>query len=323
MDMKRYFLSLCGALALVAPAMAQNSTPDDPALRGLFVEGERWQVVADNLQFCDGPCADDQGNLYFTEMRSTPPVIWRVTPKGEKTKVVEGTVASAAKFGPDGRLYACVGKEKLLVAFELPSGKKTTLATDVQPNDLVVSHRGHIYFTETGKKQVTFLDPRTGEKKAADVGINAPNGIALSPDQLTLAVSDSRGTNVWTFRIEKDGSLAAKTAAMIMRTPVDTNASTATLTVYKTASGGDGMTADTQGRYYVSSALGVQIFAANGALLGILPNPGTKNMTSAGFAGPNLEYLYVTCGDTVFRRKTTAHGFLYYRPPQAAMGAAK
>ena len=307
---------------VLASALAQNP-PTDPALRPLLAEGEGWQVVADNLQFCDGPNADAHGNFYFSEMRSTPPVIWCVSPQGQKTKLIEGTIASASKFGPDGRLYACASKEKLLVVFELPGGKRTVLATEVQPNDLVVSHRGHIYFTETGKKQVTFLDPHSGEKKGADVGITAPNGIALSPDQQTLAVSDSKGTNVWTFRIEKNGSLSAKTAPMVMRTPIDTNATPTAATVYKTASGGDGMTADTQGRYYVSSWLGVQVFAPSGEFLGILANPGTKNMTSAGFAGPNLEYLYVTCGYTVFRRKMSARGFLYYQAPLASVTEKK
>src|SRR5439155_13016190 len=120
-----------------------------------------WKLVADNIQFADGPCADDHGNFYFAEMRSTPPVVWKISASGEKSKFIEGTSCSGLKFGPDGRLYACVGKDKQLVAFELPGGK-TVIAEDVQPNDLVVTHRGHIYFTETGKHQVTFVNAKTG-----------------------------------------------------------------------------------------------------------------------------------------------------------------
>ena len=59
----------------------------------------------------------------------------------------------------------------------------TTLAKDVRPNDLVVTHKGHIYFTETPKQQVTFINPSNSEVKAADNGITAPNGICLSPDR--------------------------------------------------------------------------------------------------------------------------------------------
>ena len=42
------------------------------------------------------------------------------------------------------------------------------LASDVQPNDLAVAANGFVYFTETGKKQVTLLDLKTRQVKAVD-----------------------------------------------------------------------------------------------------------------------------------------------------------
>jgi sugar lactone lactonase YvrE len=337
---------LLGCLSL---AFAATRLPaQDMALSQLLIEGEDWKVLADGLGFADGPCADDKGNFYFCDMRSTPPVIWKVAGDGTKTRLIEGTSASGLKIGPDGRLYACVGKDKQLVVFDLPGGKKTVLAEDVQPNDLVVSHKGHIYFTETGKRQVTFVNAKTGEKKAAYAApvpapaatdgkkkaappaynpaiINAPNGIALSPDGGTLAVSDVRGMHTWTFHIEADGSLTGGAPYMPMRTQVDTEAKSADgrTPVYKTASGGDGMTTDTQGRYFVSSYLGVQVFDPTGRLSGVVPNPSTKQMTSVGFSGPNREYLTVTCGDTIFQRKVLAQGALYFLPPAASAAAPK
>lgn len=289
----------------------------DLTLHRLLIEGEPWQLVADGIAFADAPCADDQGNFYFCDMRSQPPVVWKVAPSGDKTKLIEGTPCSGLKFGPDGRLYGCVGKDKQLVAFELPSGKKTVIAENVQPNDLAVTHTGLVFFTETGKKQVSFVNVKTGEVKAADVGITAPNGITLSPDQGILAVSDYRGENVWRFSIHPDGTLSAKEHYMTMRLPID----------YKgefkfnesppknSASGGDGMTSDTIGRFYVATALGVQVFDPTGRLCGVLTKPSEKGMTSVGLAGPNREYLHATCGDKVFRRKVQASGVVYFRSP--------
>ncbi|MBI5772190.1 MAG: SMP-30/gluconolactonase/LRE family protein [Verrucomicrobia bacterium] len=337
-------------LSLLACAVGILSAPaQDMALSMLLIDGEDWKLAVDNVQFPDGPTADAQGNFYFCEMRSTPPVIWKITSAGMKSKLIEGTSASGLKFGPDGRLYACVGKDKQLVAFDIPSGKKTVIAEDVQPNDLVVSAKGHIYITETGKKQVTFVNAKTGEKKAvyaapvpappADTGgkkkaapapydpkiINAPNGITLSPDQGTLAVSDVRGQFTWAFRVEADGSLSAGAPYMTMRTPVDIDAKSADgrTPIYKTASGGDGMTSDTQGRYYVSSHLGVQVFDPTGRMSGVLPNPGDKGMTSVGFAGPHMEFMYVTCGDKIFRRKVQASGNRFFLPPGKTAAPAK
>ena len=318
--LNHWTLTLLGCALLTLKTSAQ-----DMPLSMLLNEGEGWQVASEGHSFVDGPCADDKGNLYFCDMRSTPPVVWRITPGGEKTKLIEGTPCSGLKFGPDGRLYACVGKDKQLVAFELPSGKKTVIAEDLQPNDLVVSHKGYIYITETGKKQVTFVNAKTGEKKAADVGITAPNGLTLSPDQGTLAVSDYRGEHVWVFRVEPDGSLSHKEPYMTMRTEVDVNTKgpDGRAHAYKPSCAGDGMTSDVQGRYYVATALGVQVYDPTGRMSGVLPRPSDKAMTSVGFAGANMEFLYATCGDKLFRRKTKANGSLFYKGPQNPPAPAK
>jgi sugar lactone lactonase YvrE/enterochelin esterase-like enzyme len=289
----------------------------DMPLSQILVEGDGWQVVADGLNFADGPTTDAAGNLYFCDMRGTPPVIWRISPTGQKTKLIEGTSASGLKFGPDGRLYACVGKEKALVAFELPGGAKTVLAENVQPNDLVVTSKGYIYFTETGKHQVTFVNAKTKEVRAADVGITAPNGIALSPDQGTLIVSDYGGENVWTFRIEPDGSLTAKEPYATMLRPIDPNGEFQhnEPPPFKKAAGGDGMITDAAGRYYVTTALGVQIFDPTGRMCGVLPKPQPdKPLTSCTLSGPNNSYLFVTNGDKIFRRKVQAQAVVFSNP---------
>ena len=305
-------VTLLGLALLTLKAHAQ-----DMPLSMLLLPGEDWRLVSEGHTFTDAPCADDKGNFYFSDMRSTPPAIWKVAPDGAKSKFLEGTSCSGLKWGPDGRLYGCVGKDKQLVAFEFPGGKKVVIAEDVQPNDLVVTHKGHVYFTETGKKQITFVNPKTGEKRAVDTGITAPNGITVSPDQGTLAVSDSAGVHVWAMRIEPDGSLAHKEPYMTLRTEVDVNAKSpdGRSPVFKTRSSGDGMTSDRQGRYYVASAVGVQVFDPTGRMSGVLPKPSAKFMTSCGFGGPNMDVLYVTCADQVFARKTKANGNLFFLPP--------
>jgi enterochelin esterase family protein len=54
----------------------------------------------------------------------------------------------------------------------------------------------------------------------------------------------------------------------------------------------------------VTSALGVQVFDPTGRLCGVLPKPApTKPLTSCVLAGPGHEWLYVTNGDTIYRRR--------------------
>jgi enterochelin esterase family protein len=302
------------ALATLASAHAQ-----DMALSTLLIDGEDWQVVAEGLGFADGPMTDAEGNFLFCDMRGDAAGIYKIALDGTKTKLSDESV-SGMKLGPDGRLYCCQGAKKRLIAIDLATKAIEVLAEDVQPNDLAMSHRGHIYFTETGKKQVTFVDAKTKEKRVADTGITKPNGIALSPDQGTLAVSDMGGEHTWTFRIEPDGSLSAKAPYMTMRLPIDPDGKfeSAKPPPYKSASGGDGMTTDASGRYYVTSHVGVQVFDPTGRMCGVLPKPQPdKPLTSCALSGPGLAYLYVTNGDRIYRRRTQATGHFTARAPAA------
>ena len=82
---------------------------------------------------------------------------------------------------------------------------------------------------------------------------------------------------------------------------------------YNPASGGDGMASDEQGRYYVTSALGVQVFDPTGRMCGVLPKPQPdKPLTSCALSGEGRAYLYVTNGDKIFRRKVQATGSIFY-----------
>ena len=84
------------------------------------------------------------------------------------------------------------GEDAELVSIDPVANKLTVLAKDVRPNDLVVTHKGYLYFTETPKKMVTFYNTKTGKMKPADVGITAPNGIACRRIRAPPVVSDFR-----------------------------------------------------------------------------------------------------------------------------------
>jgi gluconolactonase len=298
-----------GRLALLAaivsfpgPRLTAQNLAGDMALSKILIDGSGWELLAEGLGFTDGACADAEGNFYFMDIGKGT-AIQKISPDGKLSAFIENAPkCSGLKFGPDGRLYACTqGPKKQVIAMEVPSGKISILADDVQPNDLVVSRKGFVYFTETGKGQVTIVDGQ-GHLRTGATGINAPNGITLSPDQGTLAVSEYRGSNVWTFRVAADGALDAGARYMELRTPVG-----------KTDSGGDGSTTDAAGRYYVTSHLGIQMFDATGRLSGVIAKPTSKGCVSVAFAGPGLQYLYACASDKVFRRKTQAKGVLFYR----------
>ena len=80
-------------------------------------------------------------------------------------------------------------------------------------------------------------------------------------------------------------------------------------------SGADGMAVDTDGRVYIATSLGVQVFDQIGKCHAIIPAPGPGSLSNVEFGGPNFDEMYVTNGDKVFKRKTKVKGVMSWRPP--------
>lgn len=281
----------------------------DFTLLELLIPGEDWQVVAENLGFADGLCTAADGSFYFCDMRA--PAIYRIDPKDDSRSIVAKVSVSGLMLGPDGKLYGCQGKESRVISIDPSDGEVQVVATGVKPNDLAVASDGTIYITETRAKQVTRIDPATGTVTVVDEGITRPNGIALTADGGTLAVSDHGGGNAWTFRVLPDGRLDSKMPTMTLRLPIDPEGDFAfhQPPPYKSSSRGDGMAVGAGGRYYITSALGVQVFDPTERFSGLLPTPDTTQPLTSCVLGkvsdtePEKQYLYIANGKTVFRRQ--------------------
>src|SRR5581483_720513 len=99
------------------------------------------------------------------------------------------------------------------------------------------------------------------------------NGIMLSRDEKTLYVTN--GTTVVAFDVQADGTPSNQRGF-------------ATLEAGGT---GDGLAIDGDGRLYVTSQAGVQVFDGSGKYLGLIPTP--RPVISAAFSGPDKRTLYV------------------------------
>jgi enterochelin esterase family protein len=287
-----------------SPAVnTQGDLKGDMTLLNLLIPNENWEAVAEGLGFADAPCADKEGNFYFSDMKAS--TVYRIGTDGSKREIVN-EACSGLEFGPDGRLYGCQGAKSRVIAIDTTTGSITEVAKEVTPNDMAISSDGFIYITETKPQKITRIEIKSGKVDQVDVGINKPNGIALSNDGGTLAVSESGGEFIWTFRVNADGALDAKMPTMTMRRPIDYKGEfkSSEPPPYQTASRGDGMTVDASGRYFVTSELGIQVFDPTGRACGVLPKVDTsENLTSCTFAGRNVDYLYITHGDTIYRRR--------------------
>jgi enterochelin esterase-like enzyme/sugar lactone lactonase YvrE len=278
----------------------------DLTLLKLLIPGKSWEVAADNLGFADALCADAEGNIYFSDMRA--PAVYRISAgDGKRTEIVKEAV-SGLKFGPDGLLYGCQGAKNRVISLDVKTAAVNVVASGVTPNDLAVTADGLIFITETRAQKVTRINNKTGEVAAVDTGITRPNGIALTQDGGTLAVSDSGGNAAWMFRVNPDGTLDGKLPTMPLRLPInyDGEFKRNEPPPYVTASSGDGMAVDKKGRFYITSAVGVQIFDPTGRPCGVLPKPNPDQpLTTCTLGGPDHSTLYIANGTTIYRRQLT------------------
>jgi sugar lactone lactonase YvrE/enterochelin esterase-like enzyme len=265
-----------------------------------LVPGEDWQLVGEGYRATDGPAVNARGEMFFSDPPNNR--IHRVGLDGHVTVFAENTNgANGMMFGPDGRLYTGATRSKQMVAYDA-AGKAEVLAEGVAVNDLAVNVRGDLYFTDTAVRKVWLL-PKGGTPRVVDEGIESPNGVLFSPDQTLLYVSDYVGQLSWVFQIQPDGSLAHKQKYFYAHMPDAA-----------TRSASDGLAADADGRVYIATALGVQVFDQIGKCHAIIPAPQRAALSNVEFGGPGMDEMFVTNGDKVFKRKTKVKGVVSWKP---------
>ncbi len=186
-----------------------------------WAEGYAHNADFGGARFPDALCADQQGNLYFCDMKA-PGVFTLDAQDGSRKEIVKESV-SGLEFGPDGRLYACQGSQKRIIAIQPADGTIEVIADQAAPNDLAVSSDGQLYYTDTAAGHVVRININTRERSIAAEGLAKPNGIALSGDGGTLGVSEYGGNVTWMFRVNADGSLDAGMPVMTLRQLIDPN----------------------------------------------------------------------------------------------------
>ncbi len=278
------------AAVLMTLGMTSSLMAQDMPITQVLVDGKGWELVGEGYGFTEGPAVDAAGNVFFTDIPNDR--IYKIDLAGNVGVFVENSAkTNGLMFGADGRLYGCRNGEKKIVAYK-PDGSFDTLAEDVNSNDLVVTSKGTIYFTDPPGQRVWFIDGK-GEKRVVAEGFR-PNGVILWPKEETLVVTDGDKPHLWTFRVEADGSLSNQ--APYYR-PLQIPAG-------RDKPGSDGMKVDDEYRLYVATAAGIQMFDPTGRLGGTILKPEPKKpLSNLVFGGPKFDILYATCGDKVFRRQ--------------------
>ncbi len=264
--------------------------------------GHDWELVADGYKSTEGPAVAKDGSVYFCD-----PVDSKIYRAGVDGKVTlfraNSGGANGLMFGGDGRLFAAEAARKRVVSYA-PDGKLTVLAEGVVPNDLAVTTKGLVYFSESPTQRVWLIDPAKSKrvvfdgKKDGNLGL--PNGVRALPDESGLAVTDTLGRDAWSYRFAADGGLVNPEPFYHLELPDDVASG-------PLRSGADGLTFDDTGHVYIATKVGIQICDQAGRVVGIIRNP-APDVTNLVFAGADLQTLYATAGNALYRRHLRRKG---------------
>jgi sugar lactone lactonase YvrE len=303
------------------PTPARGGGPPPAAGRGggprgtvyaLIDRDKLWQQVGDTYKSAASPAMDKDGNVFFADPASNR--IYKSDAARTVTVFKEQTGgARALHFGADGRLYATQPAAGRLVSYG-PAGDEKIVAQSIHANDLVLTKSGAIYFVDTVKKTVGYVDAK-GQRRVVYNGgeIMSPTALTLTPDQAMLLVADGMDRYQWSFQIAADGSLVNGEPFQRLEMPEE-----------GLFSGVSGLTVDSIGYMWATSAMGIQVCEQPGRCTNILNKPefNATPVTSLAFGGPDRAWLYVTQGGKVFRRETKRAGVVAWepvKPPQPGL----
>jgi len=281
--MKAFFI-LVFALVQLLPGEREAVVT---AIPGVIDGGTKWQLIWADFKTADGIVGTPDGGVIFAQEQSDTIRKLDINDK-EFVYLTDTHGAGSVSMDPQGRVYAvqrtCTDSARPFYQScpELPmisvlAPERRMLAnsfSDGKPlgrlNDLVADGKGGAYFSVGG---VYYVGPSGVVRTVAEPDSIRSNGIMLSPDGLTLYVTNN--TSVVAFDVRPDGSTTNR------RDFAQLNGD----------NGGDGMAVDSNGRLYVTASKGIHVFASDGKYLGLIPTP--RRPITLAFSGANKKVLYV------------------------------
>jgi gluconolactonase len=271
-----------------------------------ILETETLEKIAGGFVFTEGPLWHPDGFFYFADVRSN--LLYRVVPGQSAEKLRDTLGGNGTTFDLQGRLLNCEGDGRRVTRTE-SDGTVTTLIDRFdgkklnRPNDVICHSNGSILFTDPN------LRVPLAEREIADAAIyriapdgavyvlakfEYPNGLALSQDERTLFVANTRWTQ-YIHALELDGE-----GNMVRRRIF------ADMSADGTNGVPDGMKVDAAGRVFCTGTGGVWVFEPDGTKLGIIETP--EVCANIAFGGKDLRTLLLTASTSVYTVRTRTPG---------------
>ena len=294
-------------------AAAQSDVVWDADIDNPF---ESIETIATGFDWTEGPVwlGDENGSLLFSDVPGNAIFRWNgelttafLAPSGYSNFPLPDFIreggSNGLAIGRGGLVIADSGNRCISVV-DLATRSRTILADNYQgkrfnsPNDLVIAQNGDVYFTdppfglvgvrESPLRELAFtgvfrIDANNQVHLIAD-NLN-PNGIALSPDNRILYVTDADG---WMAIDLDENGVPGNQRLLIPRSALDGR--------------GDGMKVDIHGNLWTSGPGGIHVFSETGQHLGFASIDGRASNLAFGHGG----LVYITNDNNVLRAKIRA-----------------
>ncbi|MFN7967357.1 MAG: SMP-30/gluconolactonase/LRE family protein [Acidobacteriota bacterium] len=296
----------------------------DPAVDSIVPRDATLEKIAEGFAFTEGPVWAKDGSLLFSDPNENR--IYRWTPNAPLTVFRDKSGydgADIAEYGQPGSNGLTFDKQGRLTIDEHgrrrvtrlePDGRLTVLADRFEgkrlnsPNDLVYRSDGALYFTDPPFGLPKFHDDPRRELPDFDLfllkdgvlqkvvsDLRGPNGLAFSPDEKYLYVTNWDDTKKWVTRypVDADGTLGKGSVFFDMAAAPEAEAL-------------DGIKLDKQGHLFVSGPGGVWVISAEGKHLGTIRGPEAP----ANFAWGDSDgrTLYMTARTGLYRMRLSVTG---------------
>jgi gluconolactonase len=289
--------------------MTSDIIVENPRMTSLVDAGARLERLWTGAIWSEGPVWWDDETVTWSDIPNNRMLRWHPE-KGVSVFREPSNHANGHTRDREGRLVSCEHSGRRISRTN-PDGTIITLVDQYQgkrlnsPNDVVVKSDGTIWFTdpsygilsdyegvkadsEIGACHVYRFDPSTGELEIVANDFEKPNGLAFSPDESLLYVSDTG------FSHMPDGPRHIRVFDVIDGEKLVNGRVFADVR----PGASDGFRLDVHGNIFTSSHDSIQVFSPDGNRLGKILVP--EIIANCVFGGVNRNRLFITASTSLY-----------------------
>lgn len=292
----------------------------DKRLLALVDENVQVERLCTGATWSEGPVfVEDAGLVFWSDIPNNRLVAWTAE-KGFHEYQKPSHFSNGHTIDLNGKIINCEHGRRCISRTTF--GGETEILVDKyngkrlnSPNDVIVKSDGTIWFSdprygilsdaegykaesEIGADYVYRFDPESKEIYPVATDTIRPNGLAFSPDERLLYVTDTSASHdengrheIRVYEVAEDGqSLKGDGKVFAVVNPGLP----------------DGFRLDEQGHIYTSSLDSIQVYHPDGTLLGKIAVP--EKIANCTFGDKNFQSLYVVASSSLYRIRLKVRG---------------